>query len=151
MKRSLLLLPCLLSILTLAAGRADGQAAAAPTPVIQNGGEVAAQSAAEVWLAITDDGRYEVAYQSTASILQKLVTKEQWTKMVAAGRGPLGKVVTRKMKDAKFTATMPGAPDGQYVVLHYETSFEKKPAAVETVTMLLDTDGQWKPCGYFIR
>lgn len=126
-------------------------ATSSPTPAIQTGGEVAAQSAAEVWLALTDDARYDASYTSAGGIFQKLVTKEQWVKLVTNGRGPLGKVTSRRLKVAKFSPTMAGAPDGQYVVLHYESAFEKKPAAVETLTTLLDADGQWKVCGYFIR
>ncbi len=150
MKR-FLLFACSLSVLVFAAGRVSAQADASPTPAIQTGGETAAQSAAEVWLALSDDGRYDAGYQGTAGIFQKLVNQAQWTKMVSAGRGPLGKVVTRKVKDSKFTTTMPGAPDGQYVVIHYDTAFEKKASAVEVLTVLLDADGQWKVCGYFIR
>ncbi len=122
-----------------------------PTPAIQNGGETAAKAAADIWLALVDDNRYEPAYQSAAGIFQKLVTREQWIKVAGNGRNLLGKSRSRAVQDTKFSATMPGAPDGQYVVIHYQTSFEKKAAATETVTTLLDSDGQWKVCGYFIR
>ncbi len=125
--------------------------ASSPTPAIQNGGETAAKAAADIWLALVDDGRYEPAYQSSASIFQKLVTKDQWVKLAGNGRSLLGKVHSRAVKDTKFSATMPGAPDGQYVVIHYQVSFEKKASATETVTAFLDGDGQWKVCGYFIR
>ena len=130
---------------------ADPATAASPTPAIQTGGETAAKSAADVWLALVDDARYEDSWQATASIFQKLVAKEQWVKLASGGRGALGKLVSRKFKDAKFTHTMPGAPDGQYVVIQYETVFEKKASAIETVTPMLDQDGQWKVSGYFIR
>jgi hypothetical protein len=140
------------ALLALAVARISAQAPAeSPTPAIQSGGEVAAQSAADVWLAIVDDARYEPAYLSTAGIFQKLVGKEQWVKIATAGRALVGKVRVRNVKDSKFSTTMPGAPDGQYVVVHYDTAFEKKPGAVETVTVVLDADGQWKVCGYFIR
>ena len=122
-----------------------------PTPTTQSGGETAAQAAGEVWLALTDDARYDAAYIGAAAIFQKLITKDNWIKLVGAGRGPLGKVSTRKLKDAKFSPKMNGAPDGQFVVLHFDTTFEKKVAAFETLTTILDTDGQWKVCGYFIR
>ena len=122
-----------------------------PTPAIQNGGETAAKAAADVWLAPVDDNRYEPAYQSAASIFQKLIAKEQWIKLAGNGRNLLGRSRSRTVQDTKFSTTMPGAPDGQYVVVHYQTSFEKKATATETVTTLLDSDGQWKVCGYFIR
>ncbi len=150
MKRFVSISVCLL-LATLLVCRAQGQTAASPTPAIQSGGETAAKAAADIWLALVDDGRYEPAYQTTAGIFQKLVTKEQWVKLVTAGRGPMGKLLSRRVKDTKFTTTMPGAPDGQYVVIHYDAAFEKKAVAIETLTTLIDSDGQWKVCGYFIR
>jgi hypothetical protein len=46
---------------------------------------------------------------------------------------------------------LPGAPDGQYVIIQFETSFENKQNAVETVTPMLDTDSQWRISGYYIK
>jgi Protein of unknown function (DUF4019) len=37
------------------------------------------------------------------------------------------------------------------VIAQYDTSFEKKESAVETVTMMKDKDGSWRAAGYFIR
>jgi hypothetical protein len=45
----------------------------------------------------------------------------------------------------------PGVPDGEYVVIQYEVSYENKKAAVETVTPMLDKDGKWRVAGYFMR
>jgi len=46
---------------------------------------------------------------------------------------------------------LPGAPDGQYVLIQFNASFEQKAHAVETVTPMLERDGTWKVSGYFIR
>ena len=151
MKRILPLFSGLAMLLAFFAGGVRAQTAPSPTPAIQTGGETAAAAAAEIWLGLVDDGRYEPAYVAAASVFQKLVSKELWAKLVNGGRAPLGKNLSRKFKDAKFSSTMPGAPDGQYVVVHYESSFEKKATAAETVTTVLDSDGQWKVCGYYIR
>ena len=40
---------------------------------------------------------------------------------------------------------LPGAPDGQYLVLQFNTSFAEKKAAVETVTVGLEKDGGVAP------
>ena len=151
MKRFLRAAAVLLVSMALPGGLCAQDVASSPTPAIQNGGETAAKAAADIWLALVDDNRYEASYQAAASIFQKLVVKDQWVKLATSGRALLGKVHSRTLKDTKFSTTMPGAPDGQYVVIHYNASFEKKASAVETVTVMLDTDGQWKVCGYFIR
>ncbi len=66
-------------------------------------------------------------------------------------RKPLGKVLSRKVINSTYTTSLPGAPDGQYVVIQFETSFENKRNAVETVTPMLEPDGQWRVSGYYIR
>jgi len=63
----------------------------------------------------------------------------------------LGKIVKRKLKSTQFTHTLPGSPDGEYVIIQYETSFEHKKSAVETVTPMLDKDGNWRVSGYYIK
>ena len=66
-------------------------------------------------------------------------------------RVPLGRLELRILKSSKYTQTMPGAPDGEYVILQFETTFEKKKAAIETVTPMKDKDGKWRVAGYFIK
>ena len=46
--------------------------------------------------------------------------------------------------------SLPGVPDGQYVVIEYRSVYEKKQEAVETVTPMVE-DGEWKVSGYYIR
>ena len=62
----------------------------------------------------------------------------------AALTAVLGKVLSRKLVSKTYTESLPGAPDGKYVVVQYRTSFEHKESAVETVTPMLDEDGRWR-------
>jgi hypothetical protein len=70
---------------------------------------------------------------------------------MVAFRKPLGKTLSRKITSAKYTTTLPGAPDGEYVVIQYQTSFKNKLSAVETVTPMLDKNGDWRVSGYYIK
>lgn len=76
-----------------------------------------------------------------------LSAKEQWTEKGKAVREPLGKINSRKLKSATYKTSLPGAPDGQYIVIQYDSSFEHKKSTVETVTPMLDQDGQWRVSG----
>jgi hypothetical protein len=49
-----------------------------------------------------------------------------------------------------YTETAPGAPDGEYVIILFDTSFENKKSAVETVTPMMD-GGTWRVSGYYIK
>jgi hypothetical protein len=66
-------------------------------------------------------------------------------------RKQVGALVSRKLKSAQYATSLPGAPSGKYVVIQYDSVFQNKSDAVETVTPMLDKDGQWRVSGYFIR
>ena len=63
----------------------------------------------------------------------------------------MGKVRSRSLSEAVHETTLPGAPDGKYVVIRYSTCFEHKENAIETVTPMLDQDGIWRVSGYFVQ
>lgn len=111
----------------------------------------AAQKAAESWLTLVDNGDYAASYDHAASFFQSKVTKEDWIRQVGAARGPFGKIVSRRLKSAQYTTSLPSAPDGQYVVIQYDTSFENKQSAQELIVTMLDKDGQWRVSGYFVK
>lgn len=110
-----------------------------------------AQASAKVWLAETDSGKYGDSWDHASAIVRNAISKPDWEKTVSSARSPFGAVLSRKVRSATYTKTLPGAPDGEYVVIVYDTSFEKKAAAVETVTPAREKDGSWKVAGYYIR
>jgi hypothetical protein len=113
--------------------------------------EQLAQQSAESWLALVDSGKYAESWQEASQLFKAAVTLEQWQNAVRASRDPFGKVLSRKVTSATYTKTLPGAPDGEYVVIKYGSSFEHKQAAVETVTPMMDKDGKWRVSGYYIK
>ncbi len=110
-----------------------------------------AQKSAEQWLSLIDAGKFAESWKATAGSFQAAVSQEQWERQLAAVRKPLGDLGSRKLKSAKYTKTVPGAPDGEYVIFQFDTSFANKKAAVETVTPMRDKDGQWRVSGYYIK
>lgn len=113
--------------------------------------EKAAQKAAESWLSLVDSGEYSESWNEAAQIFKQKISLQQWKSALESVRIPFGKLKLRKFKTTAYTKTLPGAPDGKYVVIQYETTFDKKKSAIETVTPMMEKDGQWKVSGYFIR
>ena len=113
--------------------------------------EEAAESSAREWLALVDSGNYAASWKEASQLFKANVSQEQWEKMMRANRVPLGAVQSRKLLSAIYATSLPGAPDGEYVVIKYDSSFEHKKTAVETVTPMLDKDGHWRVSGYFIK
>ena len=113
--------------------------------------EKSAVTAVGVWVSLVDGGDYGESWNQASALFKTAVTKEQWQQSLKAVRTPLGKMVARKLKSKQYTKSLPGAPDGEYVVIQYETTFEKKQSAIETVTPMLDKDGKWRVSGYYIK
>jgi len=124
---------------------ATSGAQAAQTP------EQLAQQSSASWLALVDSGKSAESWDEAAQFFKSAVTKDQWLSALGTFRTPLGKVLSRKLKSATYTKTLPGVPDGEYVKIQYDTSFEHKQAAIETVVPMLDKDGKWRISGYFIK
>ena len=125
--------------------------AVCPMMVVASDGKVqAAEEAAADWLALVDANAYEASWNEAAALFRSQVNPSDWSKSVAAARHPLGGVIARKLLDATYATTLPGAPDGEYVVLQFQTDFENKTQAVETVTPMLD-EGRWRVSGYYVR
>jgi hypothetical protein len=113
--------------------------------------EDAAQKAAEAWLALVDAGKYGQSWDEAATYFKGAVTRVQWEQAVSGVRGPLGKLVSRKLRSRQYAEKLPGAPDGKYVIVQCDASFEKKKEAVETVTPMQDGPRGWRVSGYFIK
>ena len=103
------------------------------------------------WLEMVDKSRYAESRENAAELFRTAVSKEQWKQTLTSVRKPLGRVISRKPRSTQYTMTLPGAPDGEYVVIQYETTFENKKSAIETITPMLDKDGTWRVTGYYIR
>jgi hypothetical protein len=110
-----------------------------------------ADQAARAWLATVDSGRYGESWESAAELFKQTIPKLRWETTVQAVREPLGVVVGRKVRAMNYARVLPGAPEGEYVVIQFDTRFENRPLSVETVTPMREKDGSWKVSGYFIR
>ncbi|HZD30903.1 MAG TPA: DUF4019 domain-containing protein [Candidatus Angelobacter sp.] len=113
--------------------------------------EKAATDAAVPWLALVDSGQYGESWFQASSDFRGAASKEQWVHALNTVRAPLGKLVSRQLKSASYTTRLPNVHDGEYVVLQYETSYEKAPAMLEVVVMVLEKNREWKVTGYFIK
>jgi hypothetical protein len=118
----------------------------------QDAADVAdAEKAALQWLNLTDAELYGDSWNSAATAFQNSITRVNWTNALANARTPLGKLLSRALISARYSRSIPGAPEGEYVVIQYAAQFENKPTATELVTPMKDKDGHWRVSGYFIR
>ena len=117
----------------------------------QGGKEEPAVVAAEDWLKLVDDGKFAESWKESTEYFKGVVKQYQWEQSIQSVRIPLGAVISRRLKAKNFATSLPGAPDGEYVIIQFATSFENKTSAVETITPMMDKDGQWRVSGYYIK
>ena len=137
----------LLGLLTLALAGCNQP----PTPPAPTATNQAAIVSAQTWVALVDAEKYARSWEDAAAVAKGMVNQSVWESGIRAARAPLGKLVSRKFKSAQATTALPGAPDGSYVVIQFDTVFEHKAIAVETITPMLEKDGQWRVSGYYIK
>lgn len=111
----------------------------------------ASQRSADEWLALVDAGKYEESWNRAHSLFKAQVTKEQWVAGATDLVSRLGNLKARKLKEAVATRSLPGAPDGDYTVFTYDSSYQNLPAATDTLVTATDTDGTWRVTGYFVK
>ena len=107
--------------------------------------------AAEEFLLLVDTNQYAQSWDVASSFFKSQAPKETWVKQVSSLRPAFGNVTNRQILKAQHMTQLPDAPDGQYVILQYDTTFENKRKGVETITPMLDKDGKWRVSGYFIQ
>ena len=108
-----------------------------------------ALAAAEAWLALLDEGGYGRSWDAATPALREAMPRAAWEKAMVAARQPLGLVISRKLRSATFTRG--ATPEGDYVVIEYDTRFEGRPFTIEVVTPARGREGAWTVSNYIIR
>ena len=106
---------------------------------------------AKAWLTLIDNGNYSDSWKEASAYFKAAVSEKKWGIALQSVRQALGKLGKRDIVNSQKSNSLPGAPDGEYIVMSFKTVFEHKKSAVETVTFMLDKDGQWRAAGYFIK
>jgi len=107
-------------------------------------------AAATKWLELLDAGKYDDAWASSGDEIKGAGPKEAFAKMMGQTRDPLGKEVSRTVKDKGYAKDPQNAPPGEYVQIHLTTSFENSKNATELVIVKKQADGSWKVGQYSV-
>ncbi|WP_299584863.1 DUF4019 domain-containing protein [uncultured Microbulbifer sp.] len=105
---------------------------------------------AKNWLQVIDREKYLESWDNSGPLFQQYLTRDSWSEKLASVRKPLGSLLLREMQSVTETNSLPGAPDGNYSVVVFDSQFEHVKKASETVT-LQKVGGNWMAIGYYIR
>lgn len=106
---------------------------------------------AKEWLALIDSGEYEQSWHQSGSIFRRGISQAKWVEALQLVRKPLGAIKKRELAIAQAPTSLPGLPEGKYLILSFSTQFATSSStSVETLSMV-EVDGEYKAIGYFIK
>ncbi len=109
-----------------------------------------AHSAGMTWLVLADADDVAGTYDTAAKRFRDAITQAQWASALHAARSQFGKNLRRTIVSVQ-PSTGTAAVPGEFVVMIFRAEFEKRPDAVETLTLERDADGKWRVAGYLMR
>jgi hypothetical protein len=110
--------------------------------------EAAGRLAAAGWLVLLDRHDWGRAWETSATLFRSKVPLGTWMDAIPKMREPFGEAVERKPVESKYSTTLHGQPDGEYVSVVFRSKFAKGEELAEVVTTVRDTDGKWRVTGY---
>lgn len=123
--------------------------AAAPATAQHQAAVDSAKQAAQEWLALLDADRYEATWTNAASYFKSKVGKKRWAQKLRGTHQPLDSLRSRSLVTARYTTSVPRAPEGEYVVAQYRATYGSR-SMVETLYLKKEQD-RWGVAGYLIR
>ncbi len=109
--------------------------------------ERAAMAASAEFLGWLDAGQFQRCWDEAAPLFRERTNEEQWIQDITHLRKALGNTLKRSIQFKKEMTSIDDGPEGEYRFFIYRTAFEKKAAAIETVTVVQDKGGRWRVVG----
>lgn len=107
----------------------------------------AATRSARRWLALIDEEKYSDGWRQSVPQFQEAMPEKEWVEKIRVKRAPFGSVRSREVSLSRYAASFPSPVDGEHVIVQFDTEFESKKRAKETVTFAKTKDGSWRSVG----
>ena len=108
-----------------------------------------ASKVTEAWIKLIDQGSYGEAWDQTGAQLKTAFGRDAFIKQTEGFRNAFGPLNSRTLESASYNENASGP--GQFVIIRYTSSFKRRPAALEEITVQKEADGVWRPLGYYLR
>jgi hypothetical protein len=111
--------------------------------------EAEAIVAALAWLKLLDEEKFAESWDTASNFLKGKVSSDKWQTDITQAVKPYGKIQSRENLGCMLSTRLPGMPEGDYVIMQFESASSSGKKVVETLTMLLENNA-WKAAGYYI-
>jgi hypothetical protein len=107
---------------------------------------------ANQWLEFVDAGKYDEALAiSDREIMLSFGGRRRFIRDFFEIKTLFGKEFSRSLKDKAYEKDPEDAAPGEYVRIHYDSSWKLAPKATELMLIKKQDDGTWKVHKYVIR
>ena len=103
------------------------------------------------FLELMDQARYDDAWLSMSTLFQTLNNQPQWQNRQQTIRAAYGALSSRQLDRISYRQTYTLSPDGEYVVVQFDSSFTNKADTFETVVLDCRTTPECFIREYIIR
>jgi len=107
--------------------------------------------AATQFLTLVDTIKYGTSWDEASELLKEKIDQKEWVEKLTKINSLYGPLVERKLKKTTYTTSAKDSPDGEYIILRYDTAFKNKESTSETVIATFDKDNVWRIAGYHIK
>jgi hypothetical protein len=101
----------------------------------------------QTWMNQIDQGQYDESYAAASGEMHDKVPQDRWALILKTLRAPWGPVVNRQQLSHVYKPNGFEGAEGEFLVITYNTSFQKMDAAKEVVVLRWE-DGKWRAAGY---
>jgi hypothetical protein len=122
--------------------------AANPALAQSNASIDSAVATATQWVGLADSNQADRMWSQSGSSMQKSMSKEDWTKYLAAVKAEVGALNSRTWEQIVRVSNPVDLPPGEYLNVAFASRFAKVPT-VEKVSLVQAGD-KWIPVGYVI-
>ncbi len=106
--------------------------------------------AAEQFVELIDDNDFAVAYEGASELMHLSHSEADWVARVKLSALLVGAVQKRKLISVLARESYPRFPDGEYLLVYFESQRERKQKATEVV-LVHAVAGKWQVCTYRLK
>jgi hypothetical protein len=103
------------------------------------------------YLELLDQHQFQNAWQSMAPLFWSFNDQQRWQQRIGAIRQAYGGTVSRKISRSSYRASFRNAPDGSYVIIQFDSTFQHKAKGVETVVLQCPVENECTVIDYVIN
>jgi len=111
----------------------------------------AASAAIADFFRLVDADHFAASWQQAAATLKEKITQSQWVEQLEKTRAVTGPLLHRRQEKLIFSKVADDSPEGKYILVIFNSDFQKRTGVKERVTVMLDSDSHWRVAGYFLQ